>query len=116
MKKMRFISCVILVVSIMIPALDTKALTFNVLPIKQVTKQWSVEVSKAKQIRMYHGLKKGNIILILWKSKTLVMMQQPLKSKCIEMNQIQLQGSHFLAVLMASVKNKLRMHNLLPGA
>ncbi|AKL85011.1 hypothetical protein [Bacillus atrophaeus] len=59
MKKMRFISCVILVVSIMIPALDTKALTFNVLPIKQVTKQWSVEVSKAKADKNVSWPEKG---------------------------------------------------------
>ncbi|WP_412094495.1 hypothetical protein [Bacillus atrophaeus] len=59
MKKMRFTSCVILVVGIMIPALDTKALTFNVLPIKQVTKQWSVEVSKAKADKNVSWPEKG---------------------------------------------------------
>ncbi|MCP1096652.1 hypothetical protein M0L17_23100 [Bacillaceae bacterium OS4b] len=48
-KKTIFAICTLFLLNIVAPTLETKALTFDKLPTKQTSKQWSVQVDKADQ-------------------------------------------------------------------
>lgn len=57
--KKHFLSLCVLIFALIFVQTKTQALTFTVLPIKQKTEQWSVEITKAKNAKELASSKKG---------------------------------------------------------
>lgn len=45
---MRFFVCALCLFGLVVPSFETKALTFEQLPVKQASKQWEVQIGKAE--------------------------------------------------------------------
>ncbi|WP_231516506.1 hypothetical protein [Bacillus sp. MBGLi79] len=64
---MRLFICALCLFGMIVPTFETKALTFEELPVKQASKQWEVQIGKTE----WRSRKKVGFILMLSKSKTL---------------------------------------------
>ena len=68
---MRLFICASCLFGLIVPSFETKALTFEELPVKQASKQWEVQIGKAEAGTEWRNRKKERFILMLSKSKTL---------------------------------------------
>ncbi|MDQ7864048.1 hypothetical protein RCO48_32080 [Peribacillus frigoritolerans] len=65
-KKTILAICTLFLLNIVAPTLEAKALTFDKLPTKQTSKQWSVQVGEAEQGKgLAKARKRENFILTL---------------------------------------------------
>ncbi|MDI5791093.1 hypothetical protein PO124_29965 [Bacillus licheniformis] len=66
---MRLFICASCLFGLIVPSFETKALTFEELPVKQASKQWEVQIGKAEAGNGMAKPEKERFILMLSKSK-----------------------------------------------